>query len=179
MLIFKITYVIINVFSCWFIRPFVSTFIPAGKYRLFLWPEGSPSVSLVKHHQSIMSSHAEVRFISSWWCKIYTTVLRGTREMKSENPICEGKNGVYEKRSNARICQKLIIYVSTGWRQLAREYCIKLIMVRWLCISEILIILAVHVCIQTRICAECSTLLPVHLCSDPVTDTRLKCSCYL
>lgn len=164
-------------------------FIPAGKYSLFLWPEGSPSVSLVRHHQSVMSSHAEELLISSWWCKIYTTVVRGTGKMKSENLICEEKNWVYEKRSNVHICQKLIIYSNIGWRQLAREYYIKLIMGRWPCISEILITLAVHVYIQTRIRAECRGMLPVSLCCDPVTDTStqdeknklhgLKCSCYL
>lgn len=146
-------------------------FILAGKYSLFLWPEGSPSVSLVRHHQSVMSSHAEELFLSSWWCKIYTTVLRGTRRMKSEHLICEGKNGVHGKRSNVHICQKWIIYVNTGWRQLAREYYIKLIMGRWPCISEILHILAVHVYSKTRICAECRAMLPAPLCSDPLTDT--------
>lgn len=117
---------------------------------------------------SSISSHAEELFVSSWWCKIYTTVLRGTRKMKSEYLICEGKNGVYGKRSNVHICQKRIIYVNTGWRQLAREYYIKLIMGRWPCISEILIILAVRVYIVTEIHAECGAMLPVPLCSGPL-----------
>lgn len=95
------------------------------------------------------------------------------------------KWSLWKKRSNMHICQKLIIYVNTGWKQLAREYYIKLIMGRWPCISEILIILAVHVYLKTRICADCRATLP--LCSGPVIDTstqdekiklhELKCSC--
>lgn len=39
--------------------------------------------------------------------------------MKSENLICGGKNGVYEKRSNVHICQKLVIYVKVegNWQE--------------------------------------------------------------
>lgn len=100
--------------------------------------------------------------------------VKGHKKNEIWAPYLWGKKWVYEKRSNMHICQKQIIYVNTGWRQLAREYYIKLIMGRWPCISEILIILAVHVNDKTRICAECSATLPAPLCSDPQPDTSTQ-----
>lgn len=150
-------------------------FIPAEKYSLILSPEGSPSVFSIRHHQSVMSSHTEEPLVSSWWCKIYTTVLRGTRKIESLSTLFVSEKIEFMKKgSSVHICQKRIIYVNTGWKELAREYYIKLVLMgRWCCISEILIVLSMRVNIKIRIHVECRAMLPVPLCSDPVTDINM------
>lgn len=147
-------------------------FIPAEKYSLFLSPEGCPSGFSVRHHQSVMSSHKEELLVSSWWIKIYTTVLRGTRKIKSLSTLFVSEKIEFMKnRSSVHICQNWIIYLNTGCWELARQYYIKLVLMgRWCCVSEILITLSMHVNIETRIHVECRATLPVPLYCDPVTD---------
>lgn len=123
-----------------------------------------------------MSSYTEELLVSSWWFKIYTTVLRGTRKIKSlSSPFVSEKIEFMKKRNSVHICQKRVIYVNTGWRELAREYDIKLVLMgRWCCISGILIIFSMHVNMKIRIHVECRATLPVPLYSDPVTDTSTQ-----
>lgn len=52
--------------QCGLLRPLFSLFTPAEKYTLFLSPEVSPPVFLVRHHQSAMSSHTQELLVSSW-----------------------------------------------------------------------------------------------------------------
>lgn len=52
--------------QCGLLRPLFPLFTPAEKYTLFLSPEGSPSVFLVRHHQSVMSGYTEELLVASW-----------------------------------------------------------------------------------------------------------------
>lgn len=187
MLVFKITYVIINVFSCWFIRSFVSTFIPAGKYRLFSMTRRI-SFCLFGQASSICNVKPCRRaFHLQLVMQDLDHNVKGHKKNEIWEPYLWGKKwSLWKKEQCAHLSKAGNL--CKGWRQLARECYIKLIMGRWLCISEVLITLAVHAYIQTWFVqsVEPCYLYPCAL-SQWLIQTQdeknklhgLKCSCYL